>query len=153
MNRGARATGLSRRLVDALFSDAMLLADEARSYFDDTGRADRDGLDGAARVSFACESLKVTTRLMHVVAWLLTRRAVLAGELSERDAGHPARALGTSPAIDHAVLATLPERARALVLASDELFGRIARIEADMRRAARPASPVHDLRQRLEGAF
>ena len=38
-------------------------------------------LEPFARVGFACESLKVTTRIMHIVAWLLTQRAVESGEL------------------------------------------------------------------------
>ena len=58
----------------------MLLADEARSYFDDIGRDDRAGLEPFARVGFACESLKVTTRIMHIVAWLLTQRAIESGK-------------------------------------------------------------------------
>ena len=41
------------------------------------GRARRPAeLEPFARVGFACESLKVTTRIMHIVAWLLTQKAV-----------------------------------------------------------------------------
>ena len=83
-------TPLTAKLVASLYTEAMLLADEARSYFDMSGRADRDSLDPIDRVGFSCESLKVTTRLMHVIAWLLTQRAVEAGELS-RKPGAPAR--------------------------------------------------------------
>ena len=88
---------IHRKLTDALYVEAMLLADEARGYFDQMGRDQRDSLDAMARVSFSCESLKVTTRLMHVIAWLLTQRAVAAGELQERDALDPSRRLGASP--------------------------------------------------------
>src|SRR5918997_749556 len=72
---------ITARLIDALYTEAMLLADEARSYFDQAGRNDRDGLDPFAKVGFACESLKVTTRIMHIVAWLLTQRALESGEI------------------------------------------------------------------------
>ena len=34
---------LHRRVVDALYVDAMLLADEARSYFEEEGRSERVG--------------------------------------------------------------------------------------------------------------
>src|ERR1700754_1064707 len=88
---------IHRRLIDALYVEAMLLADEARAYFDDAGRAERDLLEPAVRVVFSCESLKVTTRLMHVIAWLLTQRAVDAGELAPRDALDPSRRLGGAP--------------------------------------------------------
>ena len=71
---------LTPKLVDSLYVEAMVLADEARSYFDSAARDDRMELDPVDRVGFSCESLKVTTRLMHVIAWLLTQRAVTAGE-------------------------------------------------------------------------
>ena len=67
---------MTPKLVDGLYIEAMVLADEARSYFDTLGRDDRLSLDPIDRVGFSCESLKVTTRLMHVIAWLLTQRAV-----------------------------------------------------------------------------
>src|SRR6187402_1540029 len=53
---------LNRKLVDSLYVEAMLLADEARSYFDVNGRAERDALPPMQRVGFSCESLRVTTR-------------------------------------------------------------------------------------------
>ena len=73
---------ITPRLVDSFYTEAMLLADEARSYFDDTGREERGALDPFVRVNFACESLKVTTRIMHIVAWLLTQRAIESGEIA-----------------------------------------------------------------------
>jgi regulator of CtrA degradation len=66
---------LTSRLVDSLYVEAMLLADEVRAYFDEGGREEREALPPLLKVSFSCESLKVTTRLMHVIAWLLTQRA------------------------------------------------------------------------------
>ncbi|MBA3730170.1 MAG: DUF1465 family protein, partial [Sphingomonas sp.] len=69
-------TRITPRLIDSLYTEAMLLADEARAYFDQAGRDERLTLEPFARVGFACESLKVTTRIMHIAAWLLTQRAV-----------------------------------------------------------------------------
>src|ERR1700740_2620066 len=85
---------ITSRLIDSLYTEAMLLADEARSYFDDLGRNDRATLHPFARVGFACESLKVTTRIMHIVAWLLTQRAVETGEIRSADGRRPERRLG-----------------------------------------------------------
>ena len=91
---------LTPKLVDGLYVEAMVLADEARSYFDTGGRDDRLALDPLDRVGFSCESLKVTTRLMHVIAWLLTQRAVAAGELSRAQAGMAERRLGAAADTD-----------------------------------------------------
>lgn len=57
---------ITPKLVDGLYTESMLLADEARSYFD-SDRARSISLAEVA-VAFSCESLKVTTRLMHVIA-------------------------------------------------------------------------------------
>ncbi|MCA1654665.1 MAG: DUF1465 family protein, partial [Sphingomicrobium sp.] len=85
---------ITPRLIDALYTEAMLLADEARGYFDDAGRDDRLTLEPFARVGFACESLKVTTRIMHIVAWLLTQRAIEGGEIRAAAGRRPERRLG-----------------------------------------------------------
>ena len=144
---------ITPKLVGALYTEAMLLADEARSYFDSAGREDRDALDPFARVGFSCESLKVTTRLMHVIAWLLTQRAVESGELSRAQARSPSRRLGESPESDEALLPRLPEAARALIEASRDLFARVQRLDE---RAVSPESvpsPARSLLSRLERAF
>jgi regulator of CtrA degradation len=145
---------LTAKLVASLYTEAMLLADEARSYFDNEGRADRDSLDPIDRVGFSCESLKVTTRLMHVIAWLLTQRAVEAGELSASQARRPARRLGEAPDSDEALLGKLPEAASALVHSSRDLYARVKRLDEAGGQSAEPqASPARSLMSRLERAF
>ena len=68
----------------------MLLADEARVLFRRRRAAtSAQTLEPFARVGFACESLKVTTRIMHIVAWLLTQRAVETGEIPAATAAGP----------------------------------------------------------------
>ena len=145
---------MTDRLVNALHVEAMVLADEVRAYFDEAGRAERDRLPALERVAFSCESLKVTTRLMHVIGWLLTRRAMTAGEPGAADGGIPPRRLGLVADGDPATLAALPETARALIAASRELHARVARLEAEIDDAAAPVpSPARSLMSRLERAF
>ena len=96
---------ITPRLIDSLYTEAMLLADEARAYFDEAGRDDRQCLEPFARVGFACESLKVTTRIMHIVAWLLTQKAVETGEIKSADGRRPERRLGHANDSDPLVVA------------------------------------------------
>lgn len=131
----------------------MLLADEARSYFDDGGRAERDVLEPMARVAYSCESLKVTTRLMHVIAWLLTQKAIDAGEMSQRDALDPSRRLGPPPVTDAAALAAMPELAQQLIVESIELFRRTARLDELQAEDAPAISPALSMLHRLESVF
>jgi regulator of CtrA degradation len=144
---------MTPKLIDSLYTEAMLLADEARAYFDRQGREERMKLDPLARVGFSCESLKVTTRLMHVIAWLLTQRAVEAGELTLGQARTPARRLGEAAESDPLLLARLPEAALALVHASQELYARVKRLEEGSVEAEPQPSPARTLLSRLERAF
>ena len=143
---------LTPKLIDSLYVEAMVLADEARAYFDSSGRDDRLALDPLVRVGFACESLKVTTRLMQVIAWLLTQRAVAAGELDRAAAGGPERRIGEAPESDAELLPRLPEAAVALIRSSQDLYERIRRIEEGA--APEPApSPARSLLSRLQRSF
>jgi len=152
MAHAAEQGQLTPKLIDGLYVEAMVLADEARSYFDAGGRDDRLALDPLDRVGFSCESLKVTTRLMHVIAWLLTQRAVAAGELSRVEAGAAERRLGPAGDTDQALLARLPETAAELIRASEELYGRVGRLDQGGF-AEEPASPARSLLSRLQRSF
>ena len=141
---------LTPKLVDSLYVEAMVLADEARSYFDSAARDDRLELEPVDRVGFSCESLKVTTRLMHIIAWLLTQRAVGAGELTRSQAGEAERRLGPAPATDQALLPRLPQAAADLIRASEELYERLLRLDESSFDAGPPGSPARSLLNRLE---
>ncbi|MGH6614156.1 DUF1465 family protein [Sphingomonas sp.] len=144
---------IHRRLIDTLYVDAMVLADEARSYFDEGGREERETLDPLARVSFSCESLKVTTRLMHIIAWLLTQRAVDAGELQARDALDPSRRLGPAPMSETAAIMAMPPQAQALIASSTELYRRVARLDDAQADQQVMESPARSMFDRLATAF
>ncbi len=150
---GQTPSAIHRRLVDALYVDAMLLADEARAYFDVVGRAERESLEALNRVTFSCESLKVTTRLMHIIAWLLTQRAVEAGELSPGDALSPSRRLGEAPQTDSLTLDAMPKQARSIIATSIELHRRVARLDASLDEPVADESPARRMLDRLSASF
>ncbi len=154
MNKGDATSRIHRRLIDSLYTESMVLADEARAYFDEMGRNERDTLDAMTRVVFSCESLKVTTRLMHVIAWLLTQRAVDAGEIPMGDALHSSRRLGKAPETDSAAFDVMPLAAQGLIAASQDLYRRVARIDtAQDEEAPVPVSPARRMLDRLAHAF
>src|SRR5829696_6322037 len=141
---------ITSRLINSLYTEAMLLADEARSYFDDVGREERLTLEPFARVGFACESLKVTTRIMHIVAWLLTQRAVESGEIPMLQGRRPERRLGHAQDSDPAVIEQLPDAARRLIHSSSDLYARVKRIDEGGMESEAPQSPARALMGRLE---
>ena len=157
--------GLHRRLVDGLYVEAMVMADEARTYFDIRETAEPSGNalgggDGAwddpmRRVAFACESLKVTTRLMHIIAWLLSQRAWQRGEIDDIEMRDEKYRLGHAAGTDPAMAASFPFAARALIDASQDLYERVARLQermANSRMKVEP-SPARALMERLSTAF
>ena len=141
---------ITPRLIDSLYTEAMILADEARAYFDEAGRDDRQGLEPFARVGFACESLKVTTRIMHIVAWLLTQKAVETGEIKTADGRRPERRLGHASDSDPIVVGQLPEAAQRLINASTDIYARIQRLDEGQLTDEPAPSPARALMGRLE---
>ena len=141
---------ITSRVIDALYTEAMLLADEARHYFDEAGRDDRNLLEPFVRVSFACESLKVTTRIIHLVAWLLTQRAIETGEIPGPEGRRPERRLGHAAESDPEVISIMPPEARRLIEASSDLYARIKRVDEGVVADEAPTSPARALMGRLE---
>jgi regulator of CtrA degradation len=145
-----REARITPRLVDSFYTEAMLLADEARAYFDQAGRDDRDGLDPFVRVGFACESLKVTTRIMHIVAWLLTQRAIESGEIPDRHGRRPERRLGHANDSDPVIVAQLPPPAQRLIVSSADLYSRVKRLDEGTIFEEPAQSPARALMGQLE---
>jgi regulator of CtrA degradation len=141
---------ITPRLIDAFYTEAMLLADEARVAAGLVEIGARQMLDPFTRVGFACESLKVTTRIMHIVAWLLTQRAIESGEINARDGRRPERRLGNAQDSDEAVVAQMPDAAKRLIHASADLYARVKRLDEGGLAEEPVQSPARALMGRLE---
>jgi regulator of CtrA degradation len=153
MHSGKRLLLLNGKLVDDLHVEAMVLADEARTYLESD--AGRDLSDPFERMQFSCESLKVTTRLMQVIAWLLTQRAVARGELDPAESRSETYRLGDAAPSDPRYTRLFPAEMRTLIAASESLYLRTQRLEEQfMDRIVIglvPAnSPARDLMMMLE---
>jgi regulator of CtrA degradation len=112
-----------------LFRDGMKLVEQTAAYLDGPGRQESKKLTRAAALSYATESMRLTTRLMQLASWLLLHRAVNEGEMSLTQANKEKTRvrLGEPEIADEEVLAVLPEQ---LV----ELIQRTSRLQADVRR-------------------
>lgn len=145
---------LTPALIDPLYAEALALADEARGYFAKTGPDERLDLEPMERVLFSCESLKVTTRLMHVISWLLVGKAVAAGEMTPEEATVPERRLGFVEGSDETKeprLTLMPAQALSLIRRSGDLYERVARIERSL--AENGAGDARALQNRLDETF
>lgn len=145
---------IAPRLVSSLYTEALLMMDESRSYFEAEQLAERDALGPVARVAFACESLRVTTRLMHVVAWLMARRMPTQARLS--DAGACMSPLPVMNPSEDAHLALLPPMGQQIVRASMDLYERVRRLDEEAQDDELPlsrVSPARSLMQRLQRVY
>ncbi|WAT19201.1 DUF1465 family protein [Aurantiacibacter sp. MUD11] len=146
---------ISPSIIETLYEDALLLADEARVTFDYDDAVGCGAPDEATtRVAISCEALRTTTRMMHAIAWLLNQRAYFAGEITEFQLRRHGRLPPPQPVSDAEQRALLPDYIRDLVDRSVAFYARIERLDRAWRDRfeLRPAA-VHRLRERLGYAF
>ncbi|UTD27236.1 DUF1465 family protein [Bradyrhizobium sp. WD16] len=67
---------------NTLFREGMDLVEETAAYLDGAGRSEAKELERAVSLTYATESMRLTTRLMQLASWLLLHRAVKEGEMS-----------------------------------------------------------------------
>src|SRR3977135_3376803 len=127
---------LSERLTNSaafgtLFREGMDLVEETAAYLDGPGRADAKALDRAVSLTYATESMRLTTRLMQLASWLLLHRAVKEGEMSLAQANKEKTkvklSLGDRAGDD--TMELLPERLRDLIDRSLSLLDRVRRLD------------------------
>ena len=138
---------INPRIVESLYCDALVLADELRARFG--GHFAAQG-GAEAHIALTCEGLRATTRTMHCLAWLLNHRAYFAGQISEFQLRRHGRLPPATPS-EH--LDRLPLDAVRLVRASERLFTRVERLERAWRAESPPGEPsaLERLKLRLAG--
>ena len=116
----------------ALFREGMALVEATAAYLDGPGRAEAKDLDRSGTLSYATESMRLTTRLMQLASWLLLQRAVNEGELTFDQARTEKMKVKLSPFadLDTEVLNSLPAKLVALIADSRRLHDHVLRLDA-----------------------
>jgi len=163
--QGADTVRLAERMATsegflALFREGMALVEESAAYLDGDGRAESQNLGRAASLSYATESMRLTTRLMQLASWLLLQRAVNEGEMTFEQAGEEkakVRLDSLSSSCTGTGWEQLPMRLKDLVLRSVRLQERIRRLDAAIYDTSEPVAsepnPVAVQIDRLASAF
>jgi regulator of CtrA degradation len=141
-----------------LFREGMFLVEEAASYLDGPGRRDSRALPQAEAIAYASESMRLTTRLMQLAAWLLLQRAVNEGDLSPAQAQtdkHKVNLTRQDFATSGDAFSKLPERLRELALQSRRLQDRIIHLDQLIHGVEEaPVAPaIHSQMETLRAAF
>jgi regulator of CtrA degradation len=73
-------------LFERTFQEGMDLVEETAGYLDGSGRQESKHLSRGTALSYAAQSMRLTTRLMQVASWLLVQRAVREGNMPPENA-------------------------------------------------------------------
>lgn len=144
-----------------LFREGMTLVEETAAYLDGPGRDESRLLARHAALTYASESMRLTTRLMQIASWLLVQRAVSEGELSLSEAAEEKTRVRLSTVEPNesapVLVAELPLSLQALIGQSKRLHARILHLDkliSDDRPTPEPRiSPVFAQHDMLRVAF
>ncbi|MGH6828023.1 MAG: DUF1465 family protein [Rhizomicrobium sp.] len=152
--RSFSASALFRRT----FEEGMALVEEAARYLDGQGRGEARKLTRKDAILYAGESMRLTTRMMQAASWLLVQRAVHDGDMTPELAASSRYRLGSREICLGAPPAgaeeSLPDAMRDLLLRSENLYRRIARLDEILFAGNyQPLSGARAQLNRLEQAF
>ena len=123
---------LTSERFQGIYREGMELVEETARYLDGAGRNEGKALKAGASLSYASESMRLTTRLMNIASWLLIRRSVNNGEMTQERArrerlklkidsiGRPSHIKGFDE---------LPKRLRGLIEASFALQDKVIMLD------------------------
>ncbi|UIP06652.1 DUF1465 family protein [Erythrobacter sp. SDW2] len=145
-------TDLTATIVEELYCEALILADDVRAAFDLTTPRDAGKAD-LVRIALSTEGLKTTTRVMHVLAWLLNQRAYFRGEMTEYQLTQHGRLPPDRPS-EPSQLELLELPTQLLILETQLMHARVARLDKAWREGPRGRPEgLDDIRARLESAL
>lgn len=147
---------------DVVYQRGMELVERTAAYLDGPGRQEAKVLNSSVALTYATESMRLTTRLLDLASWLLIRRSLRDGEITAEEARRKrARIkLRTSGRPSHITnFDALPERLRQLIDESFQLSDRVMRIDKSIHTAGDggslhpAANPVAAQIAELQAAF
>jgi regulator of CtrA degradation len=115
----------------SLFREGMDLVEETAAYLDGVGRTEAKALDRSASLTYATESMRLTTRLMQLASWLLLHRAVKEGEMTLTQANREKTKVKLSAADPGPadMIEKLPKHLQDLIVRSMSLQSRVRRLD------------------------
>ena len=127
-----------------LFREGMDLVEETAAYLDGDGRTEAKALERAVSLTYATESMRLTTRLMQLASWLLLHRAVKEGEMTLTQANREKTKVKLSAADPgpEDMIAKLPQQLQDLIARSMNLQSRVRRLDISIHTPATERAPI-----------
>lgn len=142
-----------------LFREGMDLVEETAAYLDGAGRKEAKALERGVSLTYATESMRLTTRLMQLASWLLLHRAVKEGEMTLVQANREKTKVKLTAADPGPadLIEKLPEQLQDLIARSMTLQSKVRRLDTTMHApaAVQPliGNPLVPQLNRLKAAF
>ena len=142
-----------------LFREGMDLVEETAAYLDGAGRAEARALERSVSLTYATESMRLTTRLMQLASWLLLHRAVKEGEMTLSQANREKTKVKLSAADPgpEDMIQKLPQQLQDLITRSIVLQTKVRRLDttihAPSAERAAIGNPLVPQLNRLKAAF
>jgi regulator of CtrA degradation len=142
-----------------LFREGMDLVEQTAAYLDGDGRSEAKALERSVSLTYATESMRLTTRLMQLASWLLLHRAVKEGEMTLTQANREKTKVKLSAADPGPadMIGKLPLQLQDLISRSMDLQTRVRRLDTTIHAPApdRAAigNPLVPQLNRLKAAF
>jgi regulator of CtrA degradation len=124
---------------DRTYRETMSLLLETRDYMRFREPVDRRAVPDDHRLVVNCEALRLTSRLTHIMAWLLIQKAVHAGEITAAEAAaEDNRLAGQSVCRERSTVGdiSMPPALALLLERSYQLYTRVERLDELVARAA-----------------
>src|SRR5260370_25381281 len=115
----------------SLCREGMDVVEEAAAYLDGAGRTEAKAADRSVSLTYATESMRLTTRLMQLASWLLLHRAVKEGEMTLTQANREKTKVKLSaadPGPDD-MIEKLPQQLQDLIARSMTLQTKVRRLD------------------------
>ena len=144
----SRTTNLSRPIIEALYTEALVLADDVRAVFALGAKEPGLGESHSVRLALSTEGLKTTTRMMHVLAWLLNQRAFFSGELTASQMRNHGALPADRPSAPRQLARLEPETGE-LIAETERMHQRIWRLDQAWRDGFAINSPARAWQDRI----
>ena len=127
-----------------LFREGMDLVEETAAYLDGDGRNEAKALERSVSLTYATESMRLTTRLMQLASWLLLHRAVKEGEMTLSQANREktkVKLTAADPGPED-MIAKLPQQLQDLITRSMNLQSRVRRLDITIHATSAERAPI-----------
>lgn len=144
---------------EQIFKEGMALVERTAAFLDGEGRHAQKRLAPAVSITYATESMRLTTRLLELASWLLVKRALRDGEITAEEAARKRAKIkfaGEGRASHVRNFEALPQGLQTLIVESFQLHDRIVQLDRAMAGAPAvngSANPVAAQIDRIERAF